>query len=59
MGTDKEIVVKIDGVEDGRQCWVIAHDNERDFEPIYVPFNDGKLVLKKTTEGSAAFTIWF
>ena len=59
MGTDKEIVVKIDGVEDGRQCWVIAHDNERDFEPVYVPFNDGKLVLKKTTEGSAAFTIWF
>ncbi len=59
LGEDKEITVKIKGVDKDAEIWIYAHDNERDFESVHAPFVDGRLVLRKKCAGSAAFSVWF
>lgn len=56
---EKEIVLELKGVEKDAEIWVYAHDNTRDFELIPLAMRNGKIVLKKEDDGSAAFSIWF
>jgi hypothetical protein len=56
---EKEIVLEFKGVEKDAEIWVYAHDNTRDFELIPLAMRNGKIVLKKEDDGSAAFSIWF
>lgn len=59
LGDSSEITIEVKGVPQDAEALVWAHDNERNLELIRVPFVNGLLTLKKSSAGSAAFSVWF
>ena len=59
LSGEDEISVEFKGVERDAETWVWVHDHERNFEPIKAPLRNGKMVLRKSGNGSAAYSIWF
>lgn len=54
-----EISVEISGVPANAEIRAWVHDYTRNFEPVPVRFEDGKVVLKKADANSAAYLVTF
>jgi hypothetical protein len=54
-----EISVEVSGVPANADVRAWVHDYTRDFEPISVRFEEGKVFLKKADVNSAAYLVTF
>jgi len=58
-GGEREIAVKVAGVQPDTPVKAWVHDFTHDFEPVPVQLLDGQIILKKSDANSAAFLVTF